>query len=59
MGIQLPTSSQGSVSTAQFKPDAVDAVDSWYIHRVLYEPDRCDLYLYKFLAIVFLPRWVR
>lgn len=50
MGIKLPASLQGSVSAAQFKPNTINAADSWYIHRLLYELDTCDLCLYKFVS---------
>lgn len=50
MGIKLPASSQESVNVAQFKPNVTDAADSWYIHRVLYELDICDWYLYGFVS---------
>lgn len=34
----------------QLKCDVIGAAGSRYIHRVLYELDKCDLYLYEFVS---------
>lgn len=50
MGIKLPAPLQGSGSAARLKPHAIEAAGSQYVHRVLYELDTCDSYLYEFTS---------